>query len=78
MNILLKKPGTFIFLDDKMEMHRFNDYDDIPDDLTICNVICFLPEIPPPPHTIQQHELINSWNDELQNLMRKINGTTSN
>ena len=78
MNILLKKPGTFIFLDDKMEMHRFSDYDDVPEDLDIRVVICFLPDIPPPPHTIQQHELINSWNDELQGLMRKIYGSTSN
>ena len=72
MNLLLKKPGTFIFLDENLEMHRFKDYDDVPEDLNICNVICFLPDIPPPPHTIQQHELINSWTDELLRLMEKI------
>lgn len=78
MSILQKKPGTFIFLDDKMEMHRFTDYNDIPEDLNICNVVCFLPDVPPVPHSIQDHEMIMSWNGVLQDLMRKINGTTSN
>jgi hypothetical protein len=78
MNILQKKPGTFIFLDGNFESHQFDDYDDIPEDLDIQHVVCFLPKIPPSPHTLQDHELINSWNGVLIKLMEKINGTTSN
>jgi len=72
MNILNKKPGTFIFLDENMEMHRFKDYDDVPKDLDIYNVICFLPDVPLPPHSVQDHELMNSWNGELIRLMEEI------
>ena len=32
-------------------------------------VFKFLPEIPFPPHTEEQHEEIESWNSKLQKLM---------
>jgi len=35
------------------------------------HVIKFLPEIPPEPHTEEQHEEIEQWNSRLQNLMQK-------
>lgn len=45
----------------------YTKYEDIPLDLD--HVIKFLPEIPPPPHTHEQHEEINSWTDKLQRLI---------
>ena len=42
-------------------------YEDIPDDLD--HVIEFLPEIPPGPHTQEQHKEIDSWNDKFLRLM---------
>ena len=43
-------------------------YEDIPDDFD--HVIEFLPEIPPEPHTEQQHEEIETWNDKFLRLVR--------
>ena len=34
------------------------------------HVIEFRPEIPPGPHTEEQHREIEQWNDRLQELMR--------
>jgi hypothetical protein len=45
----------------------YDRYEDIPDDLD--HVIEFLPEIPPEPHTHQQHEEIETWPDLLLKLM---------
>ena len=45
----------------------YTKYDDIPLDLD--HVIKFLPEIPPPPHTHEQHKEIDSWTDKLQRLI---------
>jgi len=42
-------------------------YENIPDDFD--HVIEFLPEIPPEPHTHEQHEEIDSWNDKFLRLM---------
>ena len=42
-------------------------YEDIPDDFD--HVIEFLPEIPPEPHTEQQHEEIETWNDKFLRLV---------
>ena len=42
-------------------------YEDIPDDFD--HVIEFLPEIPPGPHTQEQHEEIDSWTDKFLRLM---------
>jgi hypothetical protein len=59
-------------------MHRFvilrngqeevyTEYELIPKDFD--HVIEFLPEIPPGPHTQEQHDEIDSWDDKLQKLM---------
>ena len=32
-------------------------------------MIAFIPEIPPDPHTEEQHEEIESWNSKFQKLM---------
>jgi hypothetical protein len=45
----------------------YDRYVDIPDDLD--HVIEFLPEIPPEPHTLQQHEEIETWPDLFLRLM---------
>ena len=42
-------------------------YVNIPDDFD--HVIEFLPEIPPGPHTREQHEEIDSWNDKFLRLV---------
>ena len=42
-------------------------YENIPDDFD--HVIEFLPEIPLGPHTREQHEEIDSWNDKFLKLM---------
>lgn len=47
----------------------YDRFEDIPE--IIDHVIEFRPEIPAPPHTDAQHEEIDSWNDRLQELMRR-------
>ena len=53
----------------------YDRYEDIPDDLD--HVIEFLPEIPPEPHTEQQHEEIEPWPDLFLKLMEKAYATSS-
>ena len=54
---------------------EFDRYEDIPDDFD--HVIEFLPEIPPEPHTVQQHEEIETWPDLFLKLMEKAYATSS-
>lgn len=49
------------------ELLTYTEYDAIPNDFD--HVIEFLPEIPPEPHTEEQHEEIEQWNGKLQRLM---------
>lgn len=48
-------------------LETYTNYDDIPKDFD--HVIKFKVDIPPEPHTEEQHEEIESWNDKLQALM---------
>jgi hypothetical protein len=48
-------------------LETYTQFEDIPDDFE--HVIKFLPEIPEGPHTEEQHEEIDAWNDKLQILM---------
>lgn len=48
-------------------LHTFDRYEDIPDEFD--NVIEFMPEIPPGPHTQEQHDEIDSWIPRFQRLM---------
>ena len=57
------------------EIEVYDCYDDIPDDLD--HVIEFLPEIPPEPHTQQQHEEIDAWLGHFNTLMEKAYATSS-
>jgi hypothetical protein len=47
----------------------YDKYEDIPESFD--NVIQFLPEIPEGPHTHEQHEEIEKWNDKLKELMKR-------
>jgi hypothetical protein len=50
-------------------LETYTQFEDIPDDFE--HVIKFLPEIPEGPHTEEQHEEIDAWNDKLQILMER-------
>jgi len=58
----------FILLIDGKQK-TFHNYEDIPENFQ--HVIKFAPEIPEGPHTEEQHEEINLWNNKLQILMRR-------
>jgi hypothetical protein len=48
---------------------NYDKYEDIPESFD--NVIQFLPEIPEGPHTGDDHDLIDQWNDKLKELMKR-------
>lgn len=56
-----------ILIDGKVQV--FDNYDDIPE--TFENVIRFEPEVPPEPHTEEQHHEIEQWNNKLQELLKR-------
>ena len=57
----------------KGELKTYTNYKDIPDKFN--NLIKFLPEIPEPPHTHEQHEELDLWNERLKELLkRETNG----
>ena len=49
------------------QLHEFDCYDDIPDRFD--HVIEFVPEIPPGPHTAEQHAEIDAWIPRFERLM---------
>ena len=53
------------------ELVTYTKYKDIPDNFD--HVIEFVPEIPDGPHTHEQHEEIEQWNNRLQLLIQKEN-----
>ncbi len=57
-------------------LETYNKYEDIPESFD--NVIKFLPEIPDGPHTDEQHEEIDSWNDKLKDLLKRERNASSN
>jgi hypothetical protein len=50
-------------------LYTYDNYDDIP--LEFDNVIEFRPVIPDGPHSHDQHNEIDSWNDKLKELMKR-------
>lgn len=48
-------------------LHTYEQYEDIPTDFD--HLVEFSPEIPPPPHTDEQHREIESWNRRFVRLM---------
>ena len=60
--------GTFkVRINNKIE--KYTNYDDIPN--KIGAVIAFLPDVPEPPHTEEDHDLIHSFNDKLKELVER-------
>lgn len=51
------------------ELKEYTNYDDIPESFD--NVIEFKPEIPPAPHSAEQHEEMESWLSKFRELMKR-------
>jgi hypothetical protein len=58
----------FLILKDGV-LQTYTKYEDIPESFD--NVIQFLPEIPEGPHSHDQHNEIDEWNDKLRELMKR-------
>jgi hypothetical protein len=56
-------------------LHEYDQYEHIPEQFD--HVIEFRPEIPPGPHTDQQHEEIESWVPRFQRLMEIEHASSS-
>jgi hypothetical protein len=50
-------------------LYAYTNYDDIP--MEFDNVIEFRPVIPDAPHSHDDHDEIEQWNDRLKELMRR-------
>ena len=58
------------------ELKTYTKYEDIPEKFD--NVIKFAPATPKPPHTHEQHDEMDSWNDKLKELLkRETNGNNT-
>lgn len=55
-------------------LHTFDRYEDIPSEFD--HLIEFVPDVPPPPHTDQQHEEIEAWQLRFQRLMEIENASS--
>jgi hypothetical protein len=75
LNILSKRKGSFVFLLNNYEVKEYTDFNEVPDPLEIMEIISFLPEIPPPPHTVQQHEEIHLWQLTFKKLLEEVYAT---
>jgi hypothetical protein len=65
-------PNEFVVLKNN-KLETFTKYEDIPEKFD--NLIKFLPEIPEPPHTHEQHEELDLWNERLKEVLkRETNG----
>lgn len=64
----MRLTGNFILIVNGSLM-TYTDYDDIPKEFD--HIIKFEPEVPPPPHTSEQHELIEKIGDMLKVLVDK-------
>jgi len=60
----------------KGELVTYHNYEDIPEEFD--HVIEFVPAIPDPPHTHEQHEEIDQWFNRLQRLIKKENSKYGN
>ncbi len=47
----------------------YQNFEEIPESFE--NVIAFVPEVPPSPHTDEQHEEMEKWEGKLQELMER-------
>ena len=51
----------------KGKIQTYTEFEDMPAEFE--HLVAFLPEIPPPPHTTEQHAEIDSWQDKFNQLM---------
>ena len=51
------------------QLKTYQRFEDIPEEFDY--LIQFVPEIPPGPHTHEQHEEIDSWLDKFKQLMER-------
>jgi hypothetical protein len=58
------------------ELKTYTNYDDIPE--TFDHVIEFIPDVPEPPHTEEQHDDIDKWTFRLHELMEREKYASSN
>ena len=54
--------ARFEFLLSNGDIKVFDKWEDIPENFTFKNVIQFMPDTPPEPHTEEQHEEMAQWN----------------
>lgn len=66
--------GTFVILDQGL-VRTFTRYDDIPAEID--TVIEFNPDIPPGPHTDEEHEFIESLVEKFNVIMRRSRARTA-
>ena len=70
MSILSQTTGTFTFLTWNHEEVTFTDFQDIPEDLSeFASIICFLPDVPPAPHSLNEHEILYTWNQKFKVIL---------
>ena len=50
-------------------LETYTKYEDIPESFD--NVIQLLPEIPEGPHSEEEHDMIDQWNDKLVELLKR-------
>ena len=56
-----------ILIDGRTKVYQ--NFEEIPESFE--NVIAFVPEVPPPPHTDEQHEEMGKWEGKLRELMER-------
>lgn len=61
--------AEFMFLLQDGSYVTYSSWEEVPEDLNLKHVIKFLPDIAAEPHTDEEHEEIELWNDKLQELM---------
>ena len=66
--------GRFVILD-RGEIHTFTRVSEIPAEID--TVIEFLPDIPPGPHTDEEHEFIDAIPEAFQAIMRRSRARTA-
>jgi hypothetical protein len=59
----------FVILRDGI-LEKYDKYEDIPE--VFDRLIKFVPEIPPEPHTYENHNEINSWEQRFKDLIQKL------
>lgn len=58
--------GEFVILING-ELKIYTDYEEVPESFD--NLIKFLPEYPDPPHSKEHHEIMDTYNDKIQELI---------